>query len=39
MTAAYALARVQFRGRTLLLLTILAVSMFPQIAVLPACSS
>ena len=34
VTAAYALARVRFRGRALLLLTILAVSMFPQIAVL-----
>ena len=34
VTASYALARVHFRGRTLLLLTILAVSMFPQIAVL-----
>lgn len=34
VTASYALARVQFRGRALLLLTILAVSMFPQIAVL-----
>ena len=34
VTAAYALARVRFRGRTLLLFTILAVSMFPQIAVL-----
>ncbi len=34
VTAAYALARVRFRGRTLLLLTILSVSMFPQIAVL-----
>ena len=34
VTAAYALSRVRFRGRTLLLLTILAVSMFPQIAVL-----
>ncbi|MBA3325431.1 MAG: carbohydrate ABC transporter permease [Rhodobacteraceae bacterium] len=34
VTASYALARVYFRGRTLLLLTILAVSMFPQIAVL-----
>jgi trehalose/maltose transport system permease protein len=34
VTAAYALARVRFRGRTLLLLTILAVSMFPQVAVL-----
>ena len=30
----YALGRIQFRGRTLLLLTILGVSMFPQIAVL-----
>lgn len=34
VTASYALARVRFRGRTLLLLTILGVSMFPQIAVL-----
>ncbi|MDD1497958.1 MULTISPECIES: carbohydrate ABC transporter permease [Agrobacterium] len=34
VTAAYALARVRFRGRALLLLTILSVSMFPQIAVL-----
>ncbi|GAH00376.1 unnamed protein product, partial [marine sediment metagenome] len=34
ITAAYALARVHFRGRKLLLLTILAVSMFPQVAVL-----
>lgn len=34
LTASYALARVQFRGRGLLLMTILAVSMFPQIAVL-----
>ena len=34
VTASYALARVRFRGRSLLLLTILAVSMFPQIAVL-----
>ncbi|KTQ85880.1 sugar ABC transporter permease [Aureimonas ureilytica] len=34
VTAAYALSRVSFRGRGLLLLTILAVSMFPQIAVL-----
>ena len=34
VTASFALARVHFRGRTLLLLTILAVSMFPQIAVL-----
>jgi trehalose/maltose transport system permease protein len=34
VTAAFALARVQFRGRGLLLLTILGVSMFPQVAVL-----
>ena len=34
VTAAYALGRVKFRGRTLLLLTVLAVSMFPQVAVL-----
>ncbi|MCM2505043.1 carbohydrate ABC transporter permease [Aureimonas altamirensis] len=34
VTAAYALSRIRFRGRGLLLLTILAVSMFPQIAVL-----
>ncbi|MCQ8783629.1 carbohydrate ABC transporter permease [Mangrovibrevibacter kandeliae] len=34
VTAAYALSRVNFAGRSLLLLTILAVSMFPQIAVL-----
>ena len=34
VTASYALARVHFRGRSLLLLTILSVSMFPQIAVL-----
>ncbi len=34
VTAAYALARVRFTGRSLLLLTILSVSMFPQIAVL-----
>ncbi len=33
-TAAYALARVRFRGRGALLATILAVSMFPQVAVL-----
>jgi len=32
--AAYALSRVAFRGRGLLLVTILAVSMFPQVAVL-----
>jgi trehalose/maltose transport system permease protein len=34
LTAAYALARIPFRGRSLLLLTLLAVAMFPQIAVL-----
>lgn len=34
VTAAYALGRVQFRGRTTLLLVILSVSMFPQVAVL-----
>lgn len=34
ITAAYALARVPFRGRGLLLVTILGVSMFPQIALL-----
>lgn len=34
VTAAYALGRVRFRGRGLLLLTVLSVSMFPQIAVL-----
>jgi trehalose/maltose transport system permease protein len=33
-TAAYAFGRVAFRGRSLLLVTILAVSMFPQVAVL-----
>src|SRR5262245_1870675 len=33
-TAAYPLSRICFRGRRLLLLTILSVSMFPQIAVL-----
>ncbi len=32
--AAYALGRISFRGRRLLLFTILGVSMFPQIAVL-----
>jgi trehalose/maltose transport system permease protein len=32
--ASYVLARVHFRGRALLLFTILAVSMFPQVAVL-----
>ena len=34
VTASFALARVHFRGRGLLLLTILSVSMFPQVAVL-----
>jgi trehalose/maltose transport system permease protein len=34
VTAAYALGRVPFRGRGVLLMTILAVSMFPQVAVL-----
>ena len=34
VTAAYALARIRFRGRSLLLFTILSVSMFPQLAVL-----
>jgi len=33
-TAAYALGRARFRGRRTLLLAILAVSMFPQVAVL-----
>lgn len=34
VTASFALARVHFRGRGLLLLTVLSVSMFPQVAVL-----
>ncbi|AYN25898.1 permease component of an ABC superfamily maltose/maltodextrin transporter [Buttiauxella ferragutiae ATCC 51602] len=34
ITASFALARVQFRGRKFLLFTILCVSMFPQVAVL-----
>lgn len=34
VTAAYALGRIQFRGRGLFLVTILSVSMFPQVAVL-----
>jgi trehalose/maltose transport system permease protein len=34
VTASYALGRIAFRGRTFLLLVILAVSMFPQVAVL-----
>ena len=34
ITAAYALGRIQFKGKGMLLLAILAVSMFPQVAVL-----
>jgi len=34
VTAAYALGRIQFKGKGLLLLTVLGVSMFPQVAVL-----
>ena len=34
VAAAYALGRIQFKGRSILLFTILGVSMFPQIAVL-----
>jgi trehalose/maltose transport system permease protein len=34
LTGSFALARVHFRGRGLLLMTILGVSMFPQVAVL-----
>ena len=34
VTAAYALGRIQFRGRSALLLTILSISMFPQVAIL-----
>jgi trehalose/maltose transport system permease protein len=34
VTAAYALGRIQFKGKGLLLLAILGVSMFPQVAVL-----
>ncbi len=34
VTASYALGRVRFRGRKLLLLSILGISMFPQVAVL-----
>jgi trehalose/maltose transport system permease protein len=34
LSAAYALGRIRFRGRTAMLLIILSVSMFPQIAVL-----
>lgn len=34
VTASYALARIHFRGRGLMLMTILSVSMFPQVAIL-----
>lgn len=34
VTASYALGRIAFRGRTTLLLMVLSVSMFPQVAVL-----
>lgn len=34
VTAAYALGRIRFQGKGLILLTVLAVSMFPQVAVL-----
>jgi len=34
ITASFSLARIQFRGRKALLLTILSVSMFPQVSVL-----
>lgn len=34
VTASYALGRVAFRGRKLLLLSVLGISMFPQVAVL-----
>jgi len=34
VTASYALARIEFRGRATLLLLVLSVSMFPQVAVL-----
>jgi trehalose/maltose transport system permease protein len=34
VTAAYAFGRIAFRGRSILLMTILGVSMFPQVAVL-----
>jgi trehalose/maltose transport system permease protein len=34
LTASYALGRIQFKGKGLLLITILGVSMFPQVAVL-----
>jgi trehalose/maltose transport system permease protein len=34
VTAAYALGRIRFKGKELLMLTLLGVSMFPQVAVL-----
>lgn len=34
LSAAYSLGRIRFRGRRLLLMAVLAVSMFPQVAVL-----
>ncbi len=34
LSASFALGRIQFKGRTALLLTILGVSMFPQVAIL-----
>lgn len=34
VTAAYALGRIKFRGRTAILFAVLSISMFPQIAVL-----
>ncbi|MBM3610378.1 MAG: carbohydrate ABC transporter permease [Alphaproteobacteria bacterium] len=34
ITASYALGRVRFRGRSALLLSILSISMFPQVAIL-----
>ena len=34
VTAAYALGRISFKGKGLILMTILAVSMFPQVAIL-----
>ncbi|WP_137894697.1 carbohydrate ABC transporter permease [Ramlibacter sp. 2FC] len=34
VTAAYALGRIPFKGKGLILMTILAVSMFPQVAIL-----
>ncbi|MTI17089.1 carbohydrate ABC transporter permease [Rhodobacteraceae bacterium RKSG542] len=34
VTASYALARIPFKGRGLMLMTILSVSMFPQVAIL-----